>query len=216
MSTVGPTPLVPPPAYSPRAPSPPARDIETASILSAAPSYSTLPPRPPQSSSRDPSLADYYTNSWSRHATPSSRHYDAIAERRARAAAARDRAELMEAARVTRDPVRAARKVVEERERKEFGVGEEEGRRVRPLEDVELVGEAAAAKARKDRLAREGVEVLVREDKRWDWLLDQMNDWEERERSWKKFKKQKERTKTERVAKKLGLGGFMGIGGIGG
>ncbi|KFY57120.1 hypothetical protein V496_06548, partial [Pseudogymnoascus sp. VKM F-4515 (FW-2607)] len=55
-------------------------------------------------------------------------------------------------------------------------------------------------------------EVLVREDKRWDWLLSQMNDWEERERSWKRFKKQKERTKTEKLVGKLGLAGFMGIG----
>ncbi|KAL5349743.1 hypothetical protein ACLOAV_004773 [Pseudogymnoascus australis] len=201
------TPLIPPPAYTPRAPSPPrALDIETASILSAAPSYfSTAPPysaaspRPPQSTSRNPSLADYYHTSWSRHATPSSRHYDAIAERRARAASERDTADLLAAARVTRDPVRAARMVVEERERAEFGVGEEEGRRVRPLEDGELVGEEAAEKARRERLAREGVEVLVREDKRWDWLLSQMNDWEERERSWKRFKKQKERTKTEKL-----------------
>ena len=72
---------------------------------------------------------------------------------------------------MTRDPVRAALRVIGEREREEFGEGEGEGRRVRPLEDVQLVGEEAAAKARKERLEREGVEVLVREDKRWDWLL---------------------------------------------
>lgn len=72
---------------------------------------------------------------------------------------------------MTRDPVRAALMVIEEREKKEFGVGEGEGKRVRPLEDVELVGEEAAAKARAERLKREGLEVLEREDKRWDWLL---------------------------------------------
>ncbi|ELR04819.1 hypothetical protein VC83_07055 [Pseudogymnoascus destructans] len=223
MST--PTALIPPPAYTPRAPSPPAPDIETASILSAAPSYfssapsyfssapsySTLP-RPPPSTSRSPSLADYYPTSWSRNATPSSRHYDAVAARRAEAASARDTADLLEVASVTRDPVRAALRVVKEREREEFGEGEGEGRRVRPLEDGELVGEEAAREARRERLRWEGVEVLVREDRRWDWLLAQMNDWEERERSWKKFREKKQRTRTESLASKLGFGTAMWMG----
>ncbi|OBU01653.1 hypothetical protein VE01_00574 [Pseudogymnoascus verrucosus] len=222
MSTT-PTPLVPPPAYTPRAytlrgPSPP-HDIETASILSAAPSYfssapsySTIPPRPPQSTSRTPSLADYYPTSWSRHSTPSSRHYDAVAARRAKAATERDTADLLEAARVTRDPIRAALMVVREREEREFGVGGVEGRRVRPEEDGELVGEEAAGEARRERLRREGVEVLEREDRRWDWLLAQMNDWEERERSWNRFREKKQRTKRERMASKLGFGTAMWMG----
>ncbi|OBT65374.1 hypothetical protein VE03_06058 [Pseudogymnoascus sp. 23342-1-I1] len=204
-------PLIPPPAYTPRAP-----DIETSSLLSAAPSYhSTAPPytsHPPPHSRHPtpltPSLADYHPTSWSRHASPSSRHYDAIAERRARAATARDTADLLAAARVERDPGRAARRVMEEREREEFGAGG----RVRPLEDVGLVGEEAAGRARREREWREGVEVLVREDGRWDWLLAQMEDWDERERSWKRFRTQRERTRTERVVRKLGLVGFMGMG----
>ncbi|OBT81900.1 hypothetical protein VE02_09287 [Pseudogymnoascus sp. 03VT05] len=215
--TPTPTPLIPPPAYTPRAPSPPLHDIETASILSAAPSYfssapsySTIPR--PQSTSRTPSLSDYYPTSWSRHATPSSRHYDAVAARRAEAATRRDTADLLEAARVTRDPVRAALLVVRERERVEFGMGREGGRRVRPEEDGELVGEEAAGEARRERLRREGVEVLEREDRRWEWLLAQMNDWDERERSWKMFKEKKQRTKTERVARRLGFGTAMWMG----
>lgn len=44
--------------------------------------------------------------------------------------------------------------------------------RIRPLEDPYLVGEVAAARARRERLAREnGEEVLHREDSRWDWFL---------------------------------------------
>jgi hypothetical protein len=46
--------------------------------------------------------------------------------------------------------------------------------RVRPLEDPYLVGEEAAARARAERMAREenfGDEVLIREDRRWDWFL---------------------------------------------
>lgn len=47
-----------------------------------------------------------------------------------------------------------------------------EADRVRPLEDPYLVGEEAAARARRERLAREnGDDVLQREDRRWDWFL---------------------------------------------
>lgn len=42
----------------------------------------------------------------------------------------------------------------------------------RPLEDPYLVGEAAAAQAKRDRIAREtGDDILIREDRHWDWLL---------------------------------------------
>ncbi|KAI2605223.1 uncharacterized protein GGS25DRAFT_421466 [Hypoxylon fragiforme] len=60
----------------------------------------------------------------------------------------------------------------------------------RPLEDPYLVGEEAAAKARRERLARQkkpGEDVLYREEQRWDWLLGQMKDWDERDRSWTSF-----------------------------
>lgn len=44
--------------------------------------------------------------------------------------------------------------------------------RARHLEDPHLVGEEAAARARRARLAREnGDDVLLREDQRWDWFL---------------------------------------------
>lgn len=44
--------------------------------------------------------------------------------------------------------------------------------KVRPLEDPYLVGEEAAAKARSERLARQnGDDVLIREDRHWDWFL---------------------------------------------
>jgi hypothetical protein len=53
---------------------------------------------------------------------------------------------------------------------------EERRNRVRPLEDPYLVGEEAAARARAERMARESVrgggdEILIREDRRWDWFL---------------------------------------------
>jgi hypothetical protein len=47
---------------------------------------------------------------------------------------------------------------------------------VRPLEDPYLVGEAAAAQARRERLAREnGDEILIREDRRWDFFLSELS-----------------------------------------
>jgi len=53
--------------------------------------------------------------------------------------------------------------------------GSGEGQRAfRPQEDPWLVGEEAAERARRERLQRErylGEEVLLREDRRWDWFL---------------------------------------------
>lgn len=58
-------------------------------------------------------------------------------------------------------------------------IEEEERNRVRPLEDPYLVGEEAAARARAERIAREnrGDEVLIREDRRWDWFLGELKDY---------------------------------------
>lgn len=61
--------------------------------------------------------------------------------------------------------------------------------KVRPLEDPYLVGEEAAAKARRERLARQnGDDILYREERRWDWFLGQTRDWDERDRSWTAFR----------------------------
>lgn len=47
-----------------------------------------------------------------------------------------------------------------------------ERERVRPLEDPYLVGEEAAARARRERLARENAdEILIQENRRWDLFL---------------------------------------------
>lgn len=52
---------------------------------------------------------------------------------------------------------------------------ERERARNRPLEDPYLVGEEAAALARRERLAREsGDDILIREDRRWDWFLGKL------------------------------------------
>ncbi len=83
---------------------------------------------------------------------------------------------------------------------------EEELQRIkRTSEDPELVGEVAAEENRRK---REGSlkDVLEKEDKRWDWLLAQMSDWEERDKSWKKFREEVERGKSTKLAKRLGVG----------
>ncbi|KAL1835386.1 hypothetical protein VTJ49DRAFT_6822 [Mycothermus thermophilus] len=105
-------------------------------------------------------------------------------------------------------------------------IEEEEQNRVRPLEDPYLVGEEAAARARAERMARErllgedgggggggsggsggmdwGEAVLVRENRRWDLFLAQMKDREDRERSWRRVRRDAER--------RLGTGSSSGSG----
>lgn len=121
--------------------------------------------------------------------------------------------------------------------------------RIRPLEDPYLVGEVAAARARRERLAREnGDDVLHSEDRRWDWFLGkllhpppslptltrrvlgtpeeprhvrslelehvadvlataQTKDWEERDVSWKQFRRDMQQTTSRgRLARRIGAG----------
>jgi len=92
----------------------------------------------------------------------------------------------------------------EEKESEAMGLGT---KGYRPLEDPLLVGEEEAERARKERLAREkGDAILVREDKRWDWLLSQMKDWDEREKSWQKFRIDLSESKTSKLSRRIGMG----------
>lgn len=49
-------------------------------------------------------------------------------------------------------------------------------------------------------------DALVEEGKSWDFLLAQMADWKERERSWDGFRKEVERKREK------GKGGVLGLG----
>ncbi|KAK7543096.1 hypothetical protein IWX49DRAFT_595600 [Phyllosticta citricarpa] len=75
-----------------------------------------------------------------------------------------------------------------------------------PLEDPSLVGEAAARRARQQRLYREAcrrhehAERVAAEGRAWDFLLAQMTDWDDRERSWGAFRREVD-------ARGFGLGG---------
>jgi hypothetical protein len=79
-------------------------------------------------------------------------------------------------------------------------------RDMRTLEDPHLVGEEAAERNRQERLKKEkGYEVLEMEDRRWDWLIAQMSDWEERDKSWKQFRRELEGGKRAKLARRLGM-----------
>jgi len=81
---------------------------------------------------------------------------------------------------------------------------EEREKHIRTKEDPELVGEEAAKKAREERLKWENRDVLEKEDKRWEWFLGQMEDWKEREISWKGFKEEQEEKMKKGVKGRLG------------
>ncbi|KZF25454.1 hypothetical protein L228DRAFT_265923 [Xylona heveae TC161] len=77
------------------------------------------------------------------------------------------------------------------------------------LEDPGLVGQEAADRARKQRLyirsCREEQEncALRQENKSWDFMLGQMSDWQERQRSWAKFRDEVRGTRL--LGRRLGL-----------
>ncbi|KAK4137070.1 hypothetical protein BT67DRAFT_201300 [Trichocladium antarcticum] len=118
------------------------------------------PPRQPE-----PSLSQFRIPSWpTSTSNPTARIYHNVALRRASAASGSG-SSSSSAARANAEGLRRA--MLERIEE------EEERNRVRPLEDPYLVGEEAAARATRERLAREtrGDEILLREDRRWDFFL---------------------------------------------
>lgn len=103
----------------------------------------------------------------------------------------------------------------------------------RPLEDPYLVGERAAAEAKRERLARERADILLREDEHLLWLfstyylampgyqlhcklmrtllivvcahpLEQMPGQQERERSWSNFRREMEFRQRRSTLQRLG------------
>ena len=78
-----------------------------------------------------------------------------------------------------------------------------------PLEDPQLVGERAAQQAREQRLYRERClreeEALRNESKGWDFMMAQMADWEERERSWMRFRESVKGPRRTTLAKRIGM-----------
>ncbi|KAG9231831.1 hypothetical protein BJ875DRAFT_468450 [Amylocarpus encephaloides] len=208
-----------PPPYTPRATTFRPHDFETASIRSAAPSYVStvpvpassaasstrrigLPPIPPigdRSYNSTPSLEAFRNPTWSRThvSNPTSRAYASVASRRASALTVQEQSNLLLAALNGEEAIAQMKKRMD---------AEERDRTIRTAEDPYLVGEHAAELNRQERLKKEnGWQVLEQENVRWDWLLAQMSDWEERDKSWKKFRKEIEEGKSTKLAKRLGL-----------
>ncbi|KAL1851625.1 hypothetical protein Daus18300_012498 [Diaporthe australafricana] len=161
-----------------------------------------LPPIPPARTSHSdmPSLGAFRIPSWSVNTNPMTQR---VATRRAQAAMSSGEGLVRNAARVL------------ERVNEEGGGGSSGGSispgggdsRVRPLEDPYLVGEVAAARARRERLAREnGDDVLHREDRRWDWFLGQVNEREERSTSWRPFRRDMHSGSRGKLARRIGAG----------
>lgn len=87
--------------------------------------------------------------SWKATSNPTFKHYRNVAERRVIEGRRRQRNITTPATAVAIEPAP-----------------------LRPLEDPYLVGETAAAAAKRERLARETTDdVLLVEDRRWDWFL---------------------------------------------
>jgi len=81
-----------------------------------------------------------------------------------------------------------------------------------PMEDPALVGEIAAARAKEQRIYRENCmrdsrEALRYESKSWDFMLAQMVDWDEREQSWNKFRKEVSGGRRKMLARRIGFRG---------
>lgn len=112
-----------------------------------------LPPVPAAPLRSQPNLNNFRIATWSSvSSNPAARHYQNVANRRLTA---------------QRDHVGSLRRVMTD-------ISEQEQERPvsRPLEDPYLVGEVAATRARQERVAREtGEDVLIREDRHWDWFL---------------------------------------------
>ncbi|PBP16404.1 hypothetical protein BUE80_DR012924 [Diplocarpon rosae] len=213
-------------------------DFETASIRSAAPSYasaapsytSLLPPTTGPSPRLSSGLPSPYAVRLSlphscypgnrsepslhlfcapaapaltllSQANPKARHYHSVASRRASKQVIQERSSRVLSARNGDQGVTQMKKRMEE---------EELERIKRTSEDPELVGEFAAKEHR--RMREESLQgVLEREDKSWDLLLVQINDWEERDKSWKKVRKDAEAGKQGKLAKKPRINGLSKV-----
>lgn len=115
-----------------------------------------LPPLPPAPTQSSTSIQSFRLPTWSASNAPAARHYRNVAERR-----------------ITSGRYAASSEPVAQTSSERNADDQPETRpEARPLEDPYLVGEVAAAQARRDRLLREtGDDILLREDRQWDWLL---------------------------------------------
>ncbi|KAJ2984159.1 hypothetical protein NQ176_g157 [Zarea fungicola] len=150
-----------------------------------------LPPIPSIRPSRAPQQFGFPTI-WSAANTPTARHYRKVAERR-----------VVDGRYQAIDPPRRQNQRTVDRLFEEHNAANEEA--FRPLEDPYLVGEQAAAEARKERLSRERLNTsLQQEERHWDWLIAQMRGWEARERSWTRTRGEVDASQRRRLSRRVG------------
>ncbi|KAH7019161.1 hypothetical protein EDB80DRAFT_869836 [Ilyonectria destructans] len=148
-----------------------------------------LPPVPSAPLRSVPNLNNFRIATWS---NVNSRQYQRVAQRRASAS-------------VQRSPVDSLRRVMTERIVEEPVQERSSEPTTRPLEDPYLVGEVAASRARQERLAREtGEDILVREDRQWDWWLLRMKDLDERNQSMARTRNDAEMSSRKKLLRRIG------------
>ncbi|KAI0395617.1 hypothetical protein F5Y17DRAFT_456857 [Xylariaceae sp. FL0594] len=180
--------------------------IEPRSTFSPGAGLPPLPRRLDMSSA--PSLSQFHIAPWSSisNGNPQVRHYQSVANRRVAAASAPPYAARPSSpsSSALEGALRAALGRIHANmnantSSSALSSEEDDDGRLRPLEDPDLVGEEAAADARRERLARKhGEDVLILEDRRWDFWLEQMRDIDQRERSWNAFRSNLENRSTRR------------------
>ncbi|KAF5005171.1 hypothetical protein FDECE_8364 [Fusarium decemcellulare] len=179
--------------------SPPARNSAVAGTTSLIPHSSGtstpisrqqaigLPPVPAAPLRTVPNLNNFRIATWSSvTSNPAARHYHNVAQRRMTA---------------QRDPVDSLRRAMTDSQEQE----QPDRYAHRPLEDPYLVGEVAATRARQERIAREsGDDILLREDRQWDWFLARMRDSDERERNWTRFRREVDSGGRKKLLRRIG------------
>lgn len=195
------------PAYAPRTGTSSAVNAPARNETSTPVAQVGLPPIPPASQTTM-TLHSFRIPTWSANDAVAARHYRNVAERRITDGRYNPSVDATKRNEPNDRPL----------ETQNSGVDE-----IRPLEDPYLVGEVAAAQARRERLAREtGDDILIREDRQWDWLLcqyrgccpnplsdancppAQMKDWDERERSWARFRQQVDNSQRKKLLRRIG------------
>ncbi|KAI0476076.1 hypothetical protein GGR56DRAFT_453430 [Xylariaceae sp. FL0804] len=217
------TPLVPSPPYEPAPPAPAVRSpppapppllppLPSPPIIGAFSIGAGLPQSPRhrhlhhhqhgrrRSEAPDLSSSPFRMSAWSSPPPSSSSAglYQRVASRRVSSSSASAAEDAVRAALDRVNAAAAAAAAAHQRAERD---------RFRPLEDPYLVGEEAAAQARRQRLAAQrdnGDEILVRENQRWDWLLGQMKDSEERERHWTSFRRNLESGGRRKLTRRMG------------
>ena len=139
---------------------------------------------------------------------PQARHYQNVANRRAKLASIEEQTRLSNLASAMSfpafatpmSPAEASEPCSSEISNHTSSIHNLAEAPVSPLEDPDLVGHAAATAARERRLYMtqciQERGALKQESRGWDFMLSQMSDWHERERSWDSFKQNVEQKKT--------------------